>query len=146
MAERQVLISLSASATDEEGQQDSMNLITSGTLTDTPRGYRLEYEENLDEDAPPQPITLLMEDGAVTMQRGGDYATGMVFAKDQRYEGQYHTPYGFIDMAVFCSLVRYRMEEGAGELKLRYQLDVSGQFAAMHELTLQILLKDGDAE
>ena len=144
MAIRPVLISLSATVTDENGQSDEMNLITNGTLEDTPRGCRIEYEENIDEEEPPQRVSLLLEGDVVTMQRAGDYAASMVFAKGQRYEGQYHTPYGYIDMAVFCSLARWRVDDDAGELRLRYQLDVSGQFASMHDMTLQVLFKDGE--
>lgn len=143
MAPRPILISLSATVTDENDQEDTLSLVTNGTLEQTPSGYRVRYEEHLNEDEPPQPVTLLLEGDTVTMQREGDYETGMVFAKGQRCESQYHTPYGLIDMAVYCSLARYRMDEEAGELRLRYQLDVGGQFVSMHELTLQFLLKEG---
>ena len=143
MSKRAILISLSATITDDNGQEDALSLVTNGTLETTPAGYRLRYEEHIDEDEPPQPVTLLLEGDSVVMQREGDYETGMVFAKGQRYESQYHTPYGFIDMAVYCSLARYRVDDEAGELRLRYQLDVGRQFVSMHELTLQFLLKEG---
>ena len=37
----------------------------------------------------------------MTMERKGDFSNTMVFAKGQRFEGVYHTPYGEMDMAVF---------------------------------------------
>ena len=72
------------------------------------------------------------------MQRCGDFATSMVFEKGCRFEGSYDTPYGSLDMGVFPTLVRYCVDEEAnGEVKLKYQLDLQGQFAAMHELRIR---------
>ena len=56
----------------------------------------------------------------------------MVFQKGRRYESQYHTPYGTLDMALYCTRASFAQDLEGGELALQYQLDVSGQYAAMH--------------
>ena len=41
-------------------------------------------------------------------------------------------------MGVFPTHVKYKVEDGlAGQVDLTYQLDLQGQFAAMHELRIR---------
>ena len=72
------------------------------------------------------------------MQRSGAFATSMVFDQGRRVEGSYRTPYGDLAMGVYPTHVKYRVQEGpVGEVDLTYQLDLQGQFAAMHELRIR---------
>ena len=43
-------------------------------------------------------------------------------------------PYGDLDLAVFPSVVDYRIGQDSGEINLSYQLDFDGQYASDHEL------------
>ena len=72
------------------------------------------------------------------MQRTGAFATSMVFDQGHRFEGNYSTPYGDLAMGVYATHVKYQVEDGPiGEVNLTYQLDLQGQFAAMHELRIR---------
>ena len=83
-------------------------------------------------------MTLTLGKGVVTMERHGAFATSMVFEKGCRFEGSYDTPYGALDMGVYATQVKYRVDdEDNGEVNLQYQLDLQGQFAAMHELNIR---------
>ena len=84
-----------------------------------------------------------MENECVTLNRGGAYETQMVFRLGCRYEGQYHTPYGDMDLALYCTRLGYDLGDDGGSLELSYQLDLNGQFAAMHEMELN-LFRQGD--
>jgi len=99
----------------------------------------LTYEEVLDEALPPQPITITLEDDTLMMERGGDYATQMIFRRGQRYEGQYDTPFGSMDLALFCTRLKTRLDEEGGEISLHYQMDLNGQFAAAHEMEIRLM-------
>ncbi len=136
-----VLISLNASASLDGQENDVMSLLTSGELWDENGGYRLVYEESLDESAAPTRVELFLQEGVVTMHRYGDYEANMVFQKGQRYEGQYITPYGIMDLAIFCTKAIYAISPQGGELKLQYQLDINGQFVAMHVMELCFAVK-----
>ena len=131
-----VLVSLQSSASPEGEDPETISLITSGKLWETTDGYRLQYEETLDESVPPTQVELVLESGVAAMHRMGDYDVNMVFCKGQRYEGQYHTPYGSMDLALYCTKVQYSVTEQEGDLRLQYQLDINGQFVAMHRLEL----------
>lgn len=139
-----VLVSLGATQTADNGQSEAMQLLTSGELTPTENGYLLRYEETLDETAPPTKIELSLMDGVVRMQREGLYAADMVFRKGQRYEGQYTTPFGTMELAIFCTKAHYTIDENGGAVSLHYQLDLNGQYASMHELDLRFVVKEGE--
>lgn len=141
-----VLISLNASATADGGETDAISLLTSGELSKEEDGYLLCYEEALDESSAPTKVKLLMQTDVITMHRSGDYEANMVFRKGQRYEGQYNTPYGSMDLALFCTRATYTVDEHGGELKLQYQLDINGQYIAMHEMELCFAVRESDSE
>ena len=147
-----VLISLQSSAPAEGEAPEVISLITTGDLQKTDNGYLLGYEETLDDDSLVSTrVELLLEKDeatrkdVVTMQRTGEYDVNMVFRKGQRYEGQYHTPFGDFDLALFCTKVGYRVDDVGGELHLQYQLDMNGQYVAMHTLELQFCVKENYA-
>jgi uncharacterized beta-barrel protein YwiB (DUF1934 family) len=139
-----VLISLKSNAHRDEGTEDeSMSMLTSGKLEVDDTSAIIRYEESIDESLPPQPVEIRVEGETVTMNRGGSYSTQMVFRLGCRYEGQYHTPYGDMDLALFCTRLGYDLGDDGGALELSYQLDINGKFAAMHDMELH-LFKQGE--
>lgn len=133
-----MLVSLQAVARRDDAEEP-ITLLTSGQLTLEEGRSVLTYEEVLDEALPPQPITVTLEDDTLMMERGGDYATQMVFRRGQRYEGQYETPFGSMELALFCTRLRYRLDGDGGEITLHYQMDLNGQFAAAHEMEIRLV-------
>ena len=112
-------------------------------LTDG-QGWRIDYTET-QQDYESHDVVLTMDRGIVTMQRSGPFGTSMVFEQGRRFEGVYSTPYGELEMGVYPTRVRYRIEgqRGMGEVNLAYQLDLQGHFAAMHELQIRFCPSGG---
>ncbi len=144
MKKQRVLVSVTG-WTREDDQPESVRLLTTGTLTGAPERWRIDYTETQpDNDA--HDVTLTMEKGVVTMQRLGPFSTSMVFEQGRRFEGSYQTPYGALAMGVYPTHVKYHVDEEAmGEVDLTYQLDLQGQFAAMHELRIKFCPSGGKA-
>ena len=139
-----VLVSIKSCAhRDETTEDEQMSMLTSGVLEVDDTRAIIRYEESIDESLPPQKIEILVEDETVTMNRGGAYSTQMVFRLGCRYEGQYHTPYGDMDLALYCTRLGYDLGDDGGALELSYQLDINGKFAAMHDMELH-LFKQGE--
>ena len=65
------------------------------------------------------------------MTRLGDYGTTMVFVKDRRFEGAYHTPYGDLALALYAMQVQCKVAEDHGSVHLEYQLDMQGSYSAV---------------
>ncbi|MBE5781862.1 MAG: DUF1934 domain-containing protein [Clostridiales bacterium] len=138
MAKKQVLVSVTGwSQSGEEEKPDTVRLLTTGTLSGEKEGWRIDYTET-QPDNQAHDVTLTMDGGVVTMQRAGAFSTSMVFEKGRRFEGSYVTPFGALDMGVYATQVKYQVDdESVGEVNLKYQLDLQGQFAAMHELHIK---------
>ena len=79
------------------------------------------------------------------MERKGDFSSTMVFAKGQRFEGVYHTPYGEMDMAVFTKEAACRFGRSEGNLHLKYQLNIQGSYASTNELHLEYKAEKGNS-
>ena len=142
-----VLISISSIAHREEVSEDEkMTMLVPGELELDETRAIICYEETLDESMPPQKVEVVVEDESATMTRGGAYATQMVFRMGCRYEGQYRTPYGNMDLAVYSTRVNYDLGEDGGALDLSYQLDLNGRFAAMHDMDLHLFAQGQDNE
>ena len=137
MKKQQVLLSVMGWTHDDDEPSDSVRLLTTGTISGEKDAWRIEYTETQPDDES-HDVTLTMGKGVVTMQRTGQFGTSMVFEQGRRFEGNYCTPYGDLDMGVFATHVKYRVQDGpVGEVNLTYQLDLQGQFAAVHELRIR---------
>ena len=136
-----ILISLDAQSTTDGQPEDTMRLITTGELIEQPDETIIRYEESIDESEPPQKIEMRIKNATITMSRQGSIDANMVFQKGQRYESQYHTPYGDLDMALYCTKATYTRDAEGGEISLQYQLDLSGQYAAVHDMKLHFMRK-----
>ena len=133
----QVLLSVMGWTHDDDDPSDSVRLLTTGTLSGEKDRWRIDYKET-QPDNESSDVILTMDRGVVTMQRSGPYGASMVFQQGRRYEGAYRTPYGDLSMGVFPTHVKYKVENSlAGQVDLTYQLDLQGQFAAMHELRIR---------
>jgi len=142
-----VLVSLKSCAhRDEAAEDEIMSMLTSGLLEVDDQKALICYEESIDESLPPQKVEILIDGETVTMNRGGAYSTQMVFRLGCRYEGQYHTPYGDMDLALFCTKLGYDIGDDGGALELSYQLDINGRFAAMHDMELHLFRQEENHE
>lgn len=143
MKNRKVLLSVTGVAQNQGNDDEAMHLVTTGVLSGGDDAWRLRYTETQPDTDTKHNITVTMNNGIVIMQREGKYGTSMVFEKGRRFEGSYDTPYGALDMGVFATQVKYKVEDDFGEVSLQYQLDLQGQYAAMHELKIRFAPRGG---
>ena len=134
---QQVLLSVMGFTREDDEPEESVRLLTIGTFTGNHDAWRIDYTET-QPDNESHDVTLSQNKGVVTMQRTGDFATSMVFEQGHRFEGSYRTPYGDLAMGVYPTRVDCQVDDGpVGEVNLTYQLDLQGQFAAMHEVHIR---------
>ena len=133
-----VLVTLSSYAKGEHGEKEQpIKLMCHGKLKPTADGCMLKYQEVQQDDtgatqAQDVILNIQQKDGPrVTMIRMGDYGTTMVFVKDRRFEGAYHTPYGDLALALYAMQVQCKVEEDHGHVHLEYQLDMQGSYSAV---------------
>ena len=137
-----VFINLLAIARYDRMPDYPIQFMTVGNLSYTsPDEVLLQYVESQQDEETGEimkaDVSLFLHDGRITMERKGDYANTMVFAKGQRFEGIYHTPYGEMDMAVFTREAACRFGKAEGNMHLKYQLNIQGSYASTNELHLE---------
>ena len=141
MRKKKVLLSVTGIVQDAgmEDCADEMRLVTTGELSGEPEqgAWKLRYTETQPDTSETDQVTFTMKDGVVTMLREGEFNTSMIFSQGNRYEGSYNTPYGALEMGVFPTQVRYNVDEARGEVVLKYQLDIQGQYASMREMRIR---------
>ena len=144
-----VFINLLAIARYDHMPDYPIQFMTTGKLFYKNAGEaQLQYVESQEDEETGEitrsDILLSMADGKVTMQRNGDFSNTMVFAKGQRFEGVYHTPYGEMDMAVFTKEAACRFGRSEGNMHLKYQLNIQGNYASTNELHLEYRAEQGE--
>ena len=121
-----VFINLLAIARYDQMPDYPIQFMTTGKLYyKNPGEALLQYVESQEDEETGEitraDISLSLSDGKVTMQRSGDY----------------HTPYGEMDMAVFTKEAACRIGNREGSLHLKYQLQIQGNYASSNELHLE---------
>ncbi len=130
--ERRVWITIEDAQTDAEGEQRHGTVKTQGTLTETPDGRTLVYE---DDDGTRVRVQATGETVRVT--RRGEMAMDMLFRAGENHAFDYETPHGALPMHIETDDARWRADERGGEISLRYALHVGGQFATRNALDLR---------
>ena len=133
-----VIVTLQSYSRGEHGEKEQpVKLMCHGKLKPTNDGCMLRYQEVQQEDSGATISTDVIlniqqkEGPRVTMTRMGDYGTTMVFVKDRRFEGAYHTPYGDLGLALYAMQVQCKLGEDYGSIHLEYQLDMQGSYSAV---------------
>lgn len=136
-----VRLTLQSSSRDDDGAEDApIRLMTTGQLKPTSSGFVLRYvERSTDEgtgEVTASPVTLSLQPDRVVMNRSGEFGTTMVFVKDTRFEGLYHTPYGDMGLALYTTHVYCKAAADRGTVRLEYQIDMHGRYAATQTIAL----------
>lgn len=148
MRNKPVRLTVTGMAYNRNEEDEAMHMTTFGTLSGDDREWKLRYTERRSDTDEKHDIVMTMGGGKVTVTRKGAFASDMVFRKDHRFEGNYHTPFGDLTMGIFPTQVDYKIsKEGDGEVSLRYQLDIQGRYTSVHKLDIafETSKKDGRA-
>ena len=142
-----VLIDLAAIASYEGIQDDPIQMMTTGTLSHPEEDlYLLHYRESQPDEETGAlqefDVQLILKRDQVTMNRSGVFSNTMMFRKNHRYEGAYHTPYGDLSLAMLPREVRCELGEDAGRVHLKYELSMQGNYASSNELRLEYRIRE----
>ncbi len=137
MRAKPVRLTVTGVAYNRNEEDEAMRLTTFGTLSGSPKQWKLRYTERQADSDEKHDITMTMGEGVVTVARKGAFGSDLVFHQGHRYEGSYRTPYGDLSMGIFPTQVDYKVsDDGAGEVSLRYQLDIQGRYTSVHKLDI----------
>ena len=145
MRSRPVKLTVTGVAYNRNEEDEAMKLTTFGTLSGSPKQWKLRYSERQADSNEKHDIVMTMGEGMVTVERKGAFGSDLVFQQGRRYEGSYRTPYGNLSMGIFPTQVDYRIsDEGEGEVSLSYQLDIQGNYTSVHKLDIAFETNKGN--
>lgn len=121
-----------------DGQSDTVELVTDGTMTETPQEITLCYQETEATGMAGTRTTLHIEPQKVTLERSGENAGLLVLEHKKRHSCSYMTPFGSLMLGVFTDKMQQKMDAGLGTLDISYTLDVGGSIASRQDLHIAV--------
>jgi len=103
---------------------DATELMTEGTLSVTPQGFLLSYQESELTGMEGTTTTFEIRGGQVLLTRSGKVNSQMVFEEGRQHTSLYETPFGELTVDIQTSRLRHSMTERGGLLEIRYSIAV----------------------
>ena len=136
-----VVVTVSSASRGKHGElEEAMQLTMPGTLKKKGAERVLRYTETIQDKGDGSSVThevyVQLREGHVTVLRRGPYGMLMVFEQGKRYQTDYHTPYGDMQMGIYPTHVETELHEDRGQARLEYQLDLQGGYASVRRMML----------
>ena len=126
-----------------DGEWQTAELMTSGTLLGSGENYTLSYDERDAELENCRTVLRVEGEERITMTRKGRYAAHFVLEKGKRHNCHYATPHGELLMGIYTGDIVSRMTPSGGRLEFRYTIDFDASFSSENELYLTV--KEADS-
>ena len=82
-------------------------------------------------------VLLKISEDAIIMKRSGVYSSEMHFVQSEKTKCQYNTPYGAMEMEVWCQKSTASLSENGGKIQIEYLLQI-GSDAYKNKLVIQV--------
>lgn len=123
--EKNVIISIKSRHAYPGQDQDEMELVTAGTLTDCgDAGLTLSYQESEVTGLEGTLTTIMVEPARVTLLRVGSVNSQMVFEEGKRHLSMYNTPFGALSIGVNTRKMRSKFSGSGGDILIDYGLEI----------------------
>lgn len=143
--ERDVLISIRGMQRDEDGEDQTMELTTTGSLWREGETVCLSYVETEMTGMNGVKTTFRVEGNKVVMLREGELQSTMTFVEGDRNESLYDLGFAAFLLRVSAKRVRVRIGDGEGRLELRYSVEMEHRLVANHNYEIEYhLLEEPD--
>lgn len=125
---------------ESSGESEKIELATRGKLLAKENAVFISYKET--EQSGYDGCTVLIKaegNDRVTISRSGDANSHLLCQKGKRNLCSYSTPHGALTLGVTCGNIKNSLNQnGFGELRLSYELDVNGGLIGKNDLCIKI--------
>ena len=136
--EKDVVISIKGMQRYENGESDSIELVTEGRLAREGNSYTLSYQESELTGLEGTLTTIQVEGEQVTMLRMGEFNTQMVFQGGRRHLSVYNTPYGAMEIGVNTRHLLAELDETGGVIEVDYDIEVDHAVAGRNVFQINV--------
>lgn len=134
MDDQKIILRMTTTQVQEDGQEMSAKLTTSGTLRRDLTGAVMQYQESM--EGLEGEMTIEMHDDTVLLVREGDTNMRLLLKQGCKYVSYYETPYGKLNMEVMPTRVSYTLGETNGKVELEYHVTMAGQYVGLNRVSI----------
>ena len=110
----------------EGNEKDEINLDTKGGFYERDGKFYITYQEHKDMGMGDSRVVLKIEPDTITMRRMGDFATVMVYKKNEITEFLYRVPFGELSLKIKTLDIKNELTKTGGKLEFCYDLFAGG--------------------
>ena len=134
-----VLISIRGMQALEDGQEETMELITEGHFKGQESGeFILTYEESELTGLGSTKTTFQIEPKRITLLREGEVNSQMVFEEGRRHLSMYDTPFGSMSIGVNTRRMHKELSKAGGEIEIEYAMEIDHAMAGRNIFQIQV--------
>lgn len=123
--EKNVIISIKGEHAYPGQEQEVVELVTAGKLSDQPGGgFLLTYQESEVTGLEGTVTTIQVNGPRVTMMRAGAFNSQMIFEEGRRHLSMYDTPYGALSVGINTRKMRAAIDKSGGDITIDYGLEI----------------------
>ncbi len=126
---KDVIISIRGAQEYEGADNDAVQLMTAGQLTQMADGYELSYQESEVTGMEGTTTTFQIQGPRVTLLRTGTVCSQMVFEEGRRHLSLYSTPYGNLEVGIATSRLDSSISPTGGKLEIDYSIEIDHTLA-----------------
>lgn len=121
-----------------DGEEDTIELTTNGTLERVGDGWKLCYHETEATGMEGTVTQLDITEGRLNLMRLGTHPSMLILEKNKRHHCNYHTPYGTIDLGTYTSELICNLNDQGGEVTFCYTLGFNGGISSAHNVHITV--------
>ena len=118
-------------------EKDEISFDTLGGYYERDEKFYITYSEHKDMGMGDSRIVLKVEPDTITMRRMGDFATVMVYKKNEITEFIYRVPFGELNLKIKTLDIKNELTATGGKLQFCYDLFAGGE-ATNNEIAIKI--------
>ena len=139
--EKDVVISIKGMQRYENGESDSIELVTEGRLAREGNSYTLSYQESELTGLEGTTTTFEVRGPQVILSRTGGVNSQMVFEEGKQHTSLYETPFGELAIDIQTSRLRHSLTERGGLMDLRYSISVDHSVTGRNSFKIRVRRK-----
>ncbi|MDC7291632.1 DUF1934 domain-containing protein [Blautia schinkii] len=141
--EKEVLIHVRGlQVTDENGQQEPIEIVVPGEYYFRNGSHYLRYEEIMEDFPQPTVNYIKMSPKGMEVRKKGLINVHMVFEQGKKTMTYYTTPYGTLQMGIAATNLELNESDDGIDMKVDYALDMNEEHVADCYLAIQAQSKD----
>ena len=135
---KDVTISVSGSALENEDKNEPVVFITDGRLYKKSGQYYLRYKESELTGLSGTNTTIKAGGGTVSVTRTGKYPSQMFFTEGEKRMAFYDTGFGGLTVVVNTKKVEDRLGDDGGDIDVLYEVEVENTPAYLNHLRVRV--------